>query len=269
MDLKDVTWERDGGVVTLTMNRPEKLNAQSMDMMDSLIAAFEEIERDDDIKCAIWTGAGRGWSSGRDFSDPKLAGVAPYGPEFPRGTRLLPLSLGGRLQFALWRCRKPIIAAVNGHMLGGAFSAGLMADFRIASERAKFGALFVKRGRVPDNGGVYMLVKIMGLGPALEFMYSGEIIDARQAVELGLANRVVPHDELMPTCRKIAANIAAGPSLAIEFMKKIAYRTFEGDSMESLTAYEAFAQSVCEASEDGEEGVRSFAERREPVFTGR
>ena len=184
MDLKDVIWEREGGVVTLTMNRPKKLNAQSMDMMESLVAAFEEIERDDEIKCAIWTGAGRAWSSGRDFSDPKLAGAAPYGPEFPRGTRLLPLSLGGRLQYALWRCRKPIIVAVNGHMLGGAFSAGLMGDFRIASDRAQLGAIFVRRGRVPDNGGIYMLVKIMGLGPALEFMYSGDIVDAAAAKEL-------------------------------------------------------------------------------------
>ncbi len=269
MELKDVIWEEDGGVVTLTMNRPHKLNAQSMDMMDSLVAAFEEVERNDDIKCVIWTGAGRAWSAGRDFSDPKLAGVAPYGPEFPRGTRLLPLSLGGQLQYALWRCRKPVIGAFNGHALGGALSAGLMCDFRIASEDAKLGALFVKRGRVPDNGGIYFLVKIMGLGPALEFMYSGEIIGAERSLELGLVNRVVAADQLLPACREIAEQIASGPSLAIEFMKKIAFRTFEGDSFDSITAYEAFAQSVCEASEDGEEGVRSFQEKREPRFKGR
>jgi 2-(1,2-epoxy-1,2-dihydrophenyl)acetyl-CoA isomerase len=105
MQLKDVLWDRDGGVVTITMNRPEKLNAQNLDMMESLIAAFEEVERDDSIRCAIWTGAGRGWSAGRDFSDPELAGVAPYGPEFERATRHLPLSIGGKLQWVLWRCR--------------------------------------------------------------------------------------------------------------------------------------------------------------------
>lgn len=269
MELKDVLWEREGGVVTVTMNRPEKLNAQNLDMMESLVRAFEEIERDDSIKCAIWTGAGRGWSAGRDFSDPKLAGVAPYGPEFDRGTRLLPLSIGGRLQWSLQRCRKPVIGALNGFALGGALSAALQCDFRIASDRAKLGALFVKRGRVPDNGGIYLLTKIMGLGPALEFMYTGELVDAERALELGLVNRVVAHDELLPHCRELAARIAAGPSLAIEFMKKIALRTFEGDSFESITAYEAFAQSVCEASEDGAEGVRSFQEKREPRFQGR
>jgi enoyl-CoA hydratase/carnithine racemase len=109
----------------------------------------------------------------------------------------------------------------------------------------------------------------MGLGPALEFMYTGDLVDAQRALELGLVNRVVPHDELLPRCRELAARIAAGPSLAIEFIKKIAFRTFEGDSIESITAYEAFAQSVCEASEDGAEGVRSFQEKREPSFRGR
>ena len=157
MNLTDVLWERDGGVVTITMNRPDKLNAQNLDMMTSLITSFEEVERDDSIKCAIWTGAGRGWSAGRDFSDPKLAGVAPYGPEFERGTRLLPLSIGGKLQYTLSRCRKPILGALNGHTLGGALSAALQCDFRIASDRARLGAMFVKRGRVPDNGGIYLL----------------------------------------------------------------------------------------------------------------
>lgn len=269
MELKDVLYRRDGPVVILTMNRPEKLNAQSAAMLESLAGAFEEIERDDSVKCAILTGAGRAWSAGRDFSDPAMSGQAGYGPELPRALRLLPLALGGRLQYAIWRCRKPIIAAVNGYMVGGALSFGLMCDIRIASRDARFSAMFVKRGRVPDNGCIYLLVKHLGLGPALELMYTGDIVDAARAKELGLVNRVVPPDQLLPQCLELAQRIAAGPSLAIEFTKKIAYRTLEGDSFDSITAYEAFAQSVCEQSEDAAEGSRSFQEKREPAFKGR
>jgi 2-(1,2-epoxy-1,2-dihydrophenyl)acetyl-CoA isomerase len=165
-------------------------------------------------------------------------------------------------------CPKPIIAAINGAAAGAGMSLALACDMRIASSAAKFAQAFVKRGLHPDWGSTYFLPRVVGMAKACELIFTGDTIDATEALKLGIVSAVVAPEELMPEARKLAGKIAAGPPVAIQLAKRALYHNLEVDLRAALE-FETFAQNVSKETEDAKEGVKAFMEKRAPVFRGR
>jgi 2-(1,2-epoxy-1,2-dihydrophenyl)acetyl-CoA isomerase len=264
MAYADIKVEKKGSVVLLTLNRPDKLNAVTWDSWREITQAVQELGEDDAARVLIVTGSGRGFCSGTD-----LAAAAAAGGEGPRE--------GGRRERlrsryvgtpAILACPKPSIAAVNGVAAGGGLSLCLACDVRIASQEARFSAIWSRRALVPDFGCSLLLPRIIGMSKALELMYTGQVIDAQEALAIGLVSQVVAAEELMPTAMALAERIAKGPAIAIELTKRLAYRGWQQE-LEAQTEYEEYLQRLCIESEDAQEGVRSFLEKREPDFKGR
>jgi len=268
MEYENIIYATDGGVATLTLNRPDKLNALDPKMLQEMVKAIDEAREDDEVKVLIITGAGRGFCSGADITAP-VRGTDPKQPGITRPTRLEPFISFGSLAKRLRSFHKPAIAAINGLATGGGLTIACLCDVRIASANARFSTIFVRRGLVADMGTTYLLPRIVGTEKALELMWTSDIIDAREAQRIGLVSRVVPHEELMVTARGLAARLAKGPSLAIELMKRMVYEGLEADSFSLQIAYEGWAQEMCYLTEDVEEGLRSFVEKREPQFKGK
>jgi len=265
---ENIIYAKEEGIATITLNRPHKLNALDAEMLQEMVKAIDEALEDDEVKALIITGAGRGFCSGADLTSPVL-GTDPKQPGITRSTRLEPFVSFGWLMKRLRNFHKPAIAAINGLATGGGLSIACLCDVRIASEDGKFSTIFVRRGLVADTGTTYLLPRIVGTEKALELMWTGDIIDAKEAERIGLVGRVVPHEELMEAARALATRIAKGPSTAIELMKRMVYEGLEASSFTLQIAYEAWAQEMCYLTEDFEEGVKSFVEKRDATFTGR
>jgi len=264
MEYRDILVERRDGVVTITLNRPERLNAMSWDSWGELVDAVRQAGKDDESKAIILTGAGRGFCSGTD-----LAAAAGQREAPPKDIgRPQKLRSGFLATYDVVACQKPTIAAINGTTAGAGLSLALTCDIRIASETARFGTIFVRRGLSPDFGCSFFLPRIVGLSRALELMYTGEMLDAQEALRLGLVSRLTPPDRLLPVATELAQRIAKGPSLAIEVAKRLAYRSLLPELEEHLRMEEYWSR-VCQTSEDAQEGIRSFLEKREPQFRGR
>jgi enoyl-CoA hydratase/carnithine racemase len=264
MTYADIRVEKKDGIVLLTLNRPDKLNAVTWNSWWEIIQAVERLGEDDEDKVLVVTGSGRGFCSGTDLAA-AAAGTGEPPPGASRSERLRSRFLGGA---AVLACPKPSIAAVNGVAAGAGLSLSLACDIRIASQEARFSAIWARRALVPDVGCSYLLPRIVGISKALEMMYTGQMIDAQEALAIGLVSQVVPAEELMPTAMALAERIAKGPPIALELTKRLAYRGWR-EEMESQTEYEEYLQRLCIESEDVQEGVRSFLEKRDPVFKGR
>lgn len=268
MDYEDIILEQGDGTVTMSLNRPAKLNALGPTLLDEMADAVENFERDDEAKVLVITGKGRAFCSGADLTG-SVSGADTTVPGIARGVKLEPFARYGRVFNLLHQTRKPIIAAVNGIASGAGLSLASVCDIRIASETATFSAIFVRRGLVSDCGATYILPRIVGTSKALEMMWTGDFIDANEALRFGLVSRIVPPDELMNSAKSLAVRIAQGPSIAIESMKLMVYRGLENNSFDAQMALEAFSQNVCRVSEDCKEGINAFIEKREPRFKGR
>lgn len=262
MTYEDLILEKEDSFAILTLNRPEKLNAVTVEMREQLQKVVEEVRNDDEINVLIITGAGRGFCSGADLS--ATAAQLASGGQIPRWLRLDPA--WGWLR-ALRELNKPTIAAVNGIAAGVGFSLALMCDIIFASEQARFSAIWVKRALVPDGGATYLLPRIVGTGKALELMLTGDIIDAKEAERLGLVNRIVPHQDLMKEAKELAKKLAKGPPIAIELTKRGVYNALQ-NNLEQQVDFENYAQAICLGSEDFMEGATAFLQKREPVFRG-
>lgn len=252
----------DEGVATITLNRPKALNAFNMKMFEELSAAVSDVRSDRNVKVVIITGAGRAFSSGIDITmldEFKKMGLAAI-RDFIRGAQ-------GTLN-ALEDMEKPVIAAINGYALGLGCDLTLACDIRIASEDAGFGEFYVRVGLVPDMGGTQRLPRIVGVGKAKELIFTGKMIDAKEAERIRLVNKVVPKDKLMDEARAFALRLAKGPTVAIG-LAKIAINKGLGTDIKTGLEYEVHAQSICFQTEDVEEGIKAFLERREPKFKGR
>jgi 2-(1,2-epoxy-1,2-dihydrophenyl)acetyl-CoA isomerase len=226
--------------------------------------AIVEINEDDSTKAIIITGAGRAFCAGRDI-EAELATFEPRQGPPRRAERLHPVAeWTGSLRKLLL---KPTIGAVNGIAVGGGLALALLCDIIVASERAQFGAMFVRRGMPAVDGASYFLPRIVGVAKACEMLLTGELIDAEEAHRLGLINKAVPHEQLMGTAREYANKIAKGASTAIELTKMAIYRGLDSD-LESQLAYEAWAWSVAHETKDAREGLEAFLEKREPRFQG-
>lgn len=250
-------------IATLTLNRPERLNALGDTLRDDLYDAVTKSAADPNVGVLVITGAGRGFCSGGDvksMNERDQTGEASSPSE-----RFAPMR--DRIILAMRDCPKPVIAAVNGAAAGAGMNLALACDMRIASSAAKFAQSFVKRGLAPDWGGTWFLPRIVGTAKACELIFTGDTIDAAEALELGIVNAVVAPEELMTETYKLARKIAAGPPVAIQLAKRAIHHNQEVDLRAALE-FETFAQNVCKETADAKEGVRAFVEKRAAVFRG-
>ena len=251
-------------VATITLSRPERLNALSPQMREELHDAITTSNDNDHVRVIVITGAGRGFCSGGDVK------AMNERNESGAGTALEEAMVPARdaAVLAMRDSRVPIIAAVNGAAAGAGMNIALACDIRIAADNAKFGQTFTRRGLHPDWGGTYFLPRLVGMAKACELIFTGKMIDAAEALRLGIVTEVTALEDLMPTVRALAAEIAAGPPIAIRLARRAMYRNADSNLREALE-YETFAQNLCRETEDSKEGVRAFVEKREPKFSGR
>ena len=251
-------------IATLTLNRPDRLNALGDSLREDLHDAVLKAAADPEVGVLVVTGAGRGFCSGGDvksMSEREQAGAGS-----PANERFAPVR--DRVILAMRDCPKPIIAAVNGAAAGAGMNLALACDLRVASATAKFSLAFSKRGLTPDWGGSYFLPRAVGMAKAAELLFTGDAIDAAEALRLGIVNAVHPAETLMAETYKLAAKIAAGPPVALALTKRALYRNQDVDVRVALE-FETFIQGLARETEDYKEGVRAFVEKRAPVFRGR
>jgi len=258
----DYTVEDHVGVITL--NRPETMNALNRQMYVELEQAFRDAHRDPDVRCVVLTGNGRAFCSGDDVRQIMLGEQRDETVARLRDAKPKPTPAAT----AVLDCDKPVICAVNGAAVGWGMDLALFADIRIASESAKFGELFIKRGLVADLGGLWRLPRVVGPSKAAELLFTGDIIPAQEAERIGLVSRVVPPAELMPAAMEMARKIAQNPPIALRYMKEGLRRSVHG-TMAEMGEYVANSLAYLFTTEDHKEGALSFVERREPVFKGR
>jgi 2-(1,2-epoxy-1,2-dihydrophenyl)acetyl-CoA isomerase len=265
-DFAQIIYVKEAQVATVTLNRPEKLNAYSEVMVHEILAALAEARDDDQIRAVIITGAGRGFCSGgdigRDFQYP-----ARY-----RGHRMESMlemreNMHELVKF-LQRFDKPVIAAINGPAVAGGLTLALSCDFRIAAESARLGDTSLKFALIPDEGGAYLFPRFLGLEKALKMSLFSEVYPARQAKELGLVTEVVPDAELMTCARQWADRLAAGPPIAIRITKRMMYKQLTM-SLDNALEDAALGTMVANYTEDVKEGIAAFHEKRPPNFEGR
>ncbi|NLG31983.1 MAG: enoyl-CoA hydratase/isomerase family protein [Syntrophomonadaceae bacterium] len=248
-----ITVSEKEGIGYLTMNRPEKLNALNMVIREEMTQALEGFARNDDIRVIVITGAGRAFSAGGDiqsFVENEIDVISGR-------KRIQSLS---RLLTTIVNLEKPVICAVNGIAVGAGCNLALSGDIIIAAEEAKFSEIFIKVGLVPDCGGMYFLPRLVGLPKAKELIFTGEMITAQQAKELGMINYVVPRNELDTVVYEQAKKIAAGSPIALGLAKSILNRSLSCD-LPTLLELEAFAQGACFQSEEHRQLVRDFVAR--------
>jgi len=250
------------GIVTITLNRPDKLNAFIGHMRRDLAEALEHAGSDRSIRVVIVTGAGRAFCAGGDVGFMAELMQRRDSEEFARI-----LGAGRRVITAIRHMTKPVIAAVNGPASGAGSNLAFACDLRIASNTATFSQSFVKVGLHPDWGGTYFLPRLVTPNKACELFFLGESIDAAEALRLGMVNQVVAPEELENVTMQLAERLRAAPPIALAAAKQAVYAS-EAADLEEMLRYETEAQLRCFESEDGHEGVHAFLEKRDPRFTG-
>jgi 2-(1,2-epoxy-1,2-dihydrophenyl)acetyl-CoA isomerase len=239
------------------------MNAFWGNMRQEILAALETAVNDSEVRVIVITGAGKAFCVGGDVK------------EFLSGETKAEASVGidqklirDQIVLLIQSTGKPVIASVNGVAVGGGCNLALACDMRIASERARFGQVFVRRGMHPDWGGVWFLPRLVGYAKAAELIFSGEVIDAQEALRLGLVNKVVPHEELPAATKAFAMRFAKNAPIPIALAKK-ALQNYTRLELAQALDHERLAQTICRNSQDRAEGVRSFVEKRDPVFKGK
>jgi 2-(1,2-epoxy-1,2-dihydrophenyl)acetyl-CoA isomerase len=263
MAYETILSESADGVLTLTLNRPDVLNAVTDAMLAELQEAFRGAERDAAVRCIVLTGAGRGFCAGQDLN---ARSEAPDGHQVSVGEHLR--QGYNPLVRRIRAIEKPVIAAVNGVAAGAGANLALACDMRVASEAASFVQAFVKIGLVPDSGGMLFLPMLVGYAKAAELAFTGDRIGAEECLRLGLVNQVVPAETLMETAHALAARLAALPTRAIGLTKRGFNRAMMPD-LDAFLDYEADMQELASRTDDYREGVAAFRDKRTPTFSGR
>jgi 2-(1,2-epoxy-1,2-dihydrophenyl)acetyl-CoA isomerase len=270
MDFEQILYEKSDGVATITLNRPERMNAFTPQMIAEWAQALTDARLDGDVRVVVLTGAGRGFCAGADLrGDSGIAEVARADrPPAAADRRNWLRDTVHAVPREVAVLDKPYIAAVNGAAVGAGMDMCSMCDLRIASEDARFAMSYVKVGLVPGDGGCYYLPRIVGLTKALELIWSGDAFDAQEALRIGYVSQVVPAGELMAVTQEYAQRLARGPAVAMQLAKRLVYRGFDQTVNEALEAA-GHAMAIVQTTEDAREGPRAFAEKREPQFQGR
>ncbi len=253
----------DAGIATITLNRPEKLNAFAGHMRRDLAETLERAGGDRNVRCVVITGAGRAFCAGGDVQYMAELMERNDTEEFARM-----LGAARRVVTAIRDMTKPVLASINGVASGAGFNLALACDLRIASSDATFSQSFVKIGMHPDWGGTYFLPRLLPSNKACELFFLGDTIDAGEALRLGLVNRVVPPDQLEVEAGKLAQRLRDAPPVSVAAAKHAVYAS-DAATLDQMLQYELESQLRCFESRDGHEGVRAFLEKREPRFTGR
>ncbi|WP_026284038.1 enoyl-CoA hydratase-related protein [Variovorax paradoxus] len=251
------------GVMVATLNRPDKKNATSKEMLEALRTALEQANDDETIRCFVLTGAGNAFCSGGDLGRRSKEMGDPTPLE-----RKNQLAHTQRLALAIEQFEKPLIAAVNGPAVGAGMDLSLMCDIRFAAASARFSEGYIKVGLIPGNGGCWFLPRLVGAARALELLWTGDHVDAQEALRIGLVSRVIADDQLMPETLAFAKRLAEGPPLQQRDIKKLMYQGLRTDlrtSLEAVTTHMAVVQSTA----DYKEAIQAFKEKRKAVFTGR
>ncbi len=265
MKYEQITYEADGeGIATITLDRPEQLNAFTDRMKSEMIDAFDQVDRDDEVRAVIVTGRGRGFCAGADLS----GGPNTFDHSTGRRDEGVRRDGGGQLTLRIFECKKPVIGAINGPAVGVGVTMQLPMDIRIASEQARFGFVFARRGIVPEACSTWFLPRIVGIQQATEWIYTGRVFGAEEALAGGLVRNVVPHDRLIPAARELALEIARNTSaVSVALGRQLLWRGLvAGHPMEAHMA-DSRGVLAMGASRDVKEGVAAFLEKRAPRFT--
>lgn len=282
MDLETLHTEVDGdGVMTLTLNRPDKLNAFTITMMKELLEVYDRVDRDDAVRVVVVTGAGRGFCAGADLSsggetfdvgrqrreardgqakDAKQAQAAKV--------QSAPRDGGGLVSLRIFDCKKPVIAAINGAAVGVGITHTLPMDIRLASEKAKFGFVFARRGIAPEAASSWFLPRVVGIGKAMEWVATGRVFGAEEARAAGLVSEVLPPDALLPRAYEIAQEIAVNTSpVSVALSRQMMWKMLCASHPMEAHRVDSKAVAFMGAGPDAKEGVTSFLEKRAPRFT--
>lgn len=262
-------------IATITLNRPEAMNAFSVPMIEAWVRALEACRDRDDIRVVVVTGAGKAFCAGGDVKAMREGkGFLGQGDE-ERDTYSTGLArknslwkLIQRVPLTLEQVDKPVIAAVNGDAIGAGNDMALMCDIRIAADTARFAESYVKLGIVPGDGGAYFLPRLVGMAKALELLFTGDLIDAQEALRIHMVNRVVPADQLLDETYRLARKIAAQPPLAVQMIKRAAYQSATTDLRTALDLVSSHMAVVTE-TEDHLEAVKALLEKRRGVYKGK
>jgi len=260
MELKYIIYEKSEGIATITLNRPEALNAFSKEVVEEILLALEDVKIDENVRVVVLTGAGeKAFSAGADIK--AMAGMTPL------KARELSL-MGEKLCLALENLEKPVIAAINGFALGGGLEVAMACDLRIASETARMGQTEINIGLIPGWGGTQRLTRLIGKTKSKELVFTGKMIDAKTAESLGIVNMVVPADKFRETARQFAIDLASKAPVALKVAKALINKGAD-ISLDSALALEREGFGVVASTEDLKEGVSAFTEKRKPVFKGK
>ncbi len=269
MDYQTIILEKKEKVAIITLNRPERLNAISPQMTQELLSALDDVDEDGEMRVLVITGAGRGFCSGGDVGG--MAGGRERGVGTARGGEEMQRGLsrgGGGVTLKLQKMQKPTIAMVNGTAVGAGFDIALACDLRVGSENARFVNGFVRIGLLPITGGTWLYPRVMGLGKALEYLFTGDFMEAKEAERLGVLNYLVPAEELEKETMTLARKIANGPPIAMRLTKLQVYQGLRVD-LETALQMVANCQGITLSSEDHKEGVTAFREKRQAIFQGK
>lgn len=252
------------GVLTITLNRPDCLNAFNDEMSFELQDALKQAEKDKAVRCVVLTGSGRGFCAGQDLQSRSIASNNGDVPHLGESIRKRYLPIISKIR----NMEKPVIAMVNGVAAGAGASVALACDMRVASEKASFIQAFVKVGLIPDSGACWLLPRLVGFGKAMQWAMTGEKVDAQTALATGLVNQVVAEDALLEATQALAKQLAQGPTKALGLMKRAMNRGLNLD-LDDFLALEADLQELAGRTQDYQEGVSAFVEKRAAAFQGK
>ena len=262
MSYQTIATEIRDRILTITLNRPDRLNAFNSTMLEELLGVLDDADADDEVRAILFTGAGRGYCAGADLGE--------GGSTFDSSAKQEDAERrdgGGLLTLRLFECRKPVIAAINGPAVGVGITMTLAMDIRIASDKARMGFVFARRGIVPEACSSWFLPRIVGISRAMEWVATGRVFGAQEAHEGGLVSKLVPADELLPTARALAAEIAQNTSaISVALSRQLMWRMLGADHPMEAHKLDSKGIYAMGRSPDAYEGVQSFLEKRPPRF---